>query len=311
MFRPPSVPICSLLLFLILPKRFLSLAEEATTRTKNTGFIPEGEEEYGEAFFNEHERIRPIYEELAQEMYNLLPRGKATSSILDVGCGTGYLVEAFRSETPLKSYCVEGSENAKSHWSTIFAPHYYQILDLKTDQAFENLPKTDVVTSFEVAEHLPPSYADHFVKLMVHHVPEMIFFGAATPNQDRGKNPSHVNENTFTYWIEKFRANGYIVDMPRTARYKHQLTVNPTYRQYFRTSWWYLKNTLVFVPASQQSSVDRALMAHPSNANMFNPVYFDLGRGMEDLWKRDWTEFATLFYQEQANAKTRLYSGDL
>lgn len=281
-------------------------------RTKGLS-IPDDQESYGEGFFNMHAQNQPVYEVLVEEMYRLLPRGKKTSSVVDVGCGNGYLVEAWRAETPLKSYCLEGSENAKSHWPAIFSDYYYQIVDLKTPEAMEKIPKTDVVTTFEVAEHIPPSHANHFVQLLIRHDPEIVFFGAATPNQDRGMNPSHVNENTFAYWIDKFQQNGYIVDMPRTARYRHFLAQNRKYNRHFTTAWWYLKNTLVFVPKQQQTNVDSHLVDHPAEADMFSEAYMRLGGGgdPDELWRRDWKEFATLFYQEQARAKERLLSRDL
>jgi SAM-dependent methyltransferase len=288
----------------------LSQAEEGNPKKKGP-FIADGTEEYSKEFFQQHLMNFPIYEELVKEMYKLLPRGKKTSSVLDVGCGGGYLVEAWRLETPLKSYCVEGSVNATLAWSPIVAPHYYKLVDLKSPDAFDHIPKTDVVTSFEVAEHLPPSHADHFVQLIVHHSPEIVFFGAATPNQDNGRNPSHLNENTFTYWMEKFRAQGYVLDFPRTARYRHSLILNPTYAQYFGRSWWYLKNALIFLPQHAQKAMDQELVAHPKEADIFNPAYLGLGgESLKPLWERDWTEFATLFYEEQKKARRRLMYDD-
>lgn len=75
----------------------------------------------------------------------------------------------------------------------------------------------------KVAEHLSPEHADHFVKLLTTYEPARVFFGAATPFQDRGNNPSHLNENTFEYWIEIFQRYGYTVDWPRTAWMRHKL----------------------------------------------------------------------------------------
>merc|ERR1712147_179686 len=43
-----------------------------------------------------------------------------------------------------------------------------------------------LVTSFEVAEHLPVEDADKFVAVVVAKSPRHVFFGAATPFQDRG-----------------------------------------------------------------------------------------------------------------------------
>lgn len=291
-----------LLFFLVL-----TLPEHIIAQIGGFGYAEQ--DEYTESFFRQLEinRHNGIYNVLAQSMYNLLP--KPSQSVVDVGCGTRMLVEAWRSVANMQSYCIEGSPNAKSMWPDDYAKDYYQLVDLKeTEVAMKFLPKTDIVTSFEVAEHLPPSYADSFVQLLVHHKPSVIIFGAATPFQDRGMNPSHVNENTLRYWIEKFQANGYIVDMPRTAQYRHMLATNEIYRRNMSRSLWYLKNVLMLVPASSQPMVDQALLAHPPQANMLHENYLQIGKGaIEELWRRDWTEFGTLFYEEQGRAKARLF----
>ena len=47
--------------------------------------------------------------------------------------------------------------------------------------------------------------------------PRLVFFGAATENQDQGQNPSHVNENSFAYWAAKFAKGGYALDLASSA----------------------------------------------------------------------------------------------
>ncbi len=47
--------------------------------------------------------------------------------------------------------------------------------------------------------------------------PRLVFFGAATENQDQGQNPSHVNENSFAYWAAKFAKAGYALDLASSA----------------------------------------------------------------------------------------------
>ncbi|CAB9496219.1 expressed unknown protein [Seminavis robusta] len=302
MTRLPLFLLCCLVILVLI------LTEAVEEPQKRGISLPKGVGEYDEHFFNDHEMLRPIFDALVTEMYKLLPRGKRLSSVLDVGCGTGYLVEAWRSETPLsKSYCVEGSSNAAPHWPAIFARRYYQTLDLQAPTAVQQIPKTDVVTSFEVAEHLPPSHADRFIQLLVHHSPAMVFFGAATPDQDQGKNPSHVNENTLGYWIDQFRHQQYIIDFEGTAFFRYNLLKNPVYVQYFGQAWWYVKNALIFVPQRNQTDVDQAIIHHPEEINLLSPNFLDIGKGrLEHLWKRDWTEFATLFYQEQDKAAKRI-----
>lgn len=184
--------------------------------------VPKSKDEYSEDFFRQHEENAPIYPAIASILGNfvvrdgLLGQKETPFSTLDVGCGHGLLVEAWR-DYGIKSYGVEGSVSAKSMWPEQYQNEFYQVLDLREADS-SNLPKTEVVMTFEVAEHLPEESASRFVELLVSHNPAYVFFGAATINQDLGKNPSHLNENTFSYWINHFYSNGYIPDLVATAR---------------------------------------------------------------------------------------------
>ena len=274
---------------------------------------PKSEGEYMENFFRQHEKNAPIYPVLVNLMGSLV--GSPFNSVVDVGCGHGLLVEAWRTAGIRESYGLEGSNAATPLWPKNFVK-YYQIQDLTHFEAAQKaIPKTDVVTTFEVAEHLPERSADSFVKLLVTHRPRMVFFGAATVNQDRGKNPSHVNENTFGYWIQKFRDNFYEPDLAATARLRHLILHDPVFGGYMVEAWWYPKNVWVFVDVApgrgnpkQQHILDKVLVDHPSKANMLSDHYLNIGGNGEfgELWKRDWLEFGTIFYEEQRKAQSRL-----
>ena len=45
----------------------------------------------------------------------------------------------------------------------------------------------------------------------------LVFFGAATEDQDQGMNPSHVNEASYAYWATKFARAGYALDLAASA----------------------------------------------------------------------------------------------
>ena len=63
----------------------------------------------------------------------------------------------------------------------------------------------DLCLSVEVAEHIPESNSDIFIKSLCA-LSNNIIFTAAKPGQG-GKN--HVNEQLPEYWINKFRKYGY------------------------------------------------------------------------------------------------------
>ncbi len=268
--------------------------------------VPKSETEYSEEFFLQHKKNAHVYPALASSLGAfVVQKLKESFTVLDMGCGHGLLVEAWRNLGVSQSYCVEGSESASSMWPSEHKDEYYQILDLSSYDSADKIPETDVVTSFEVAEHLPEESAMDFVRLLVLRNPALVFFGAATVFQDRGMNPSHLNENTFAYWIEKFRKKDYIVDFASTAYLRNMMMRNPGYA----TAWWYPKNIFVFVPTSRQQDIDLSLAEFPPGNNVLDPAL--LNWMPVDMWKRDWTEFGTLFYEEQLEAKKRLAAASI
>jgi len=287
---------------------------------------------YDESFFAQHSAIAPVYPLLVEMMLAEItppPQGRSLPvqySVVDVGCGHGLLVEAWRSAGISESYGMEGSNAAKHMWPPEFRQHYYQIQDLTLwQEAAINMPETDLVTTLEVAEHLPETSADHFIQLLATHRPATIVFGAATPFQDQGLNPGHVNENTFAYWTEKFAHQQYALDFVATARIRHKLLMDKRFQPYFISAWWYPKNILIFrdtqkVPKNDDDDddddMDLKLVRHPKEANMWSDAYLNIGYAINDggafgqLWKRDWMEFATMFYREQDKARERLLLKD-
>lgn len=227
-------------------------------------------------------------------------------SVLDVGCGRGLLVEAFRKNGVEKSFGLEGSATASEMWPDEFNDEYYRFSDMKTAMPAD-VQKTDVVTTFEVAQYLPPSHGGRFVKLLVSHDPAYVFFGAATVHQDEGANPFHLNENTFSYWVEHFRSFGYVPHMLAAARVRTDMITSEIIQREMNKAWWYPKNTLVFVPQHRQKHVDALVISHPKEVDMLSEGYLNLFQGidLDDIWRRDWKEFGTIFYKEQDGALKR------
>ena len=295
--------------------------------------VPQTMEEYDEQFLLRDMQEEDIYPVLAEIIGNFVradggvgqnseaPSSPSSAieagsrgpfSVVDVGCGHGRLVEAFRKNGVEKSFGVEASATASQMWPEEFSDEYYRFCDLKTAMPAD-VPKTDVVTSFEVAEHLPPTHGGRFVKLLVSHDPAYVFFGAATVLQDEGANPSHLNENTLTYWVEHFKTFGYVPHMLAAAKVRVDMIHNEIIQREMNKAWWYPKNTLVFVPKHRQKHVDALLISHPKEIDMLSEGYLNLFQGidLEAIWRRDWTEFGTIFYKEQDGALKRESSAAL
>jgi hypothetical protein len=151
-------------------------------------------------------------------------------SLVDFGAGTGAWIKAARDLGVKTILGIEGEwvKNSASHIVPGLPYHYQNMEDpVCLERHF------DMAMSLDVAEHLTQSRADTFLDDMCT-AADFIMFGAAMSLQ-LGAN--HINEQNQTYWIEKFRARGYIC------------------RDFFRAPLWfhndiqanYLQNTFVFV----------------------------------------------------------------
>ena len=124
-------------------------------------------------------------------------------SVVDIGCGTGALLVAFRdlgcsvsgleyAEVALR-YCRERNLDVRK-------------FDIER-QVLRQAARSDLAVSFEVAEHLPEKRADRFVDLLCS-LP-VVICSAAKPGQ---LGLDHVNCQPESYWIEKFERRGYRFD---------------------------------------------------------------------------------------------------
>jgi len=276
---------------------------------------PEKAHEYDAEFFQAHEEQKDAYLEFgnvisqvikkAMTMKEICTEDSDNVSLLSVGCGHGLSVEALRASGLSQSFCIEGSESAEQMWPKKFRD-FYVIQDVTkvNKEEFQNLfpnQKFQIVLSFEVAEHLEEQFSSLFIDLLTVHEPELIFFTAATPGQDFGENPSHVNENTFEYWIDKFQQNNYIVDWSMTM-YTRQLI---TLQKSFSDVWWYGKNMLIFAPSSAREKIERKLLYHKVDSEWLS-LCFEMTNGstIEPQWKRDWMDIARLYQAAQKEAQT-------
>jgi SAM-dependent methyltransferase len=152
-------------------------------------------------------------------------------TVIDVGCGSGEIIGRF-GEIGVKAIGLDYAEAALS----ICRKRGLDVL--KVDLEAEALPNlsADVVVSTEVAEHLPERCADKYVDFLCSVGTLGIVITAATPGQG---GTDHVNEQPYTYWIDKFGARG--------AHFENGLT------EKFRSEWFAsgvelsrAKNVLVF-----------------------------------------------------------------
>lgn len=122
------------------------------------------------------------------------------SRIVDIGCGTGSLLLAFRKA----GIHVEGFDYSEPALGVCREKGLsVQRLNLESGE-LPPAPQADLAVSFEVAEHLDARHADGYIAFLTQIAPNLAF-SAATPGQG---GHDHVNEQPHSYWIEKIEAAG-------------------------------------------------------------------------------------------------------
>jgi SAM-dependent methyltransferase len=143
------------------------------------------------------------------------------TSVLDVGCGRGYFLDAFRDlgvrETVGVDGPFEGTEGVAARG------HEFITLDLQNERLALGR-RFDLVLCLEVAEHLDPAVGPALVEDLVAHG-DVVAFSAAIPQQTgRG----HVNERSQSYWASEFARHGY---------HPHDVVRRRIWND--RVDWWY------------------------------------------------------------------------
>lgn len=137
---------------------------------------------------------------------------------LDAGCAIGLLVEALR-DRGVEADGIDFSEFAISHSREDIRPF------LTVGSITEPLTRRyDLITCFEVVEHMPPRDADRAIANLCAFTDEIVL--TSTPMHYR--DPTHTNIHPQEYWTERFARHGFVRDVeydgsyiaPWAARYR-------------------------------------------------------------------------------------------
>lgn len=149
-------------------------------------------------------------------------------SVCDVGCGNGAMLEVARG---LGVEFIAGFDGEWARQALVIPERYFHACDLNEPPPTP-AERFDLCMSLEVAEHLEPESAEHFVDRLVG-LSDVVLFSAAIPGQG---GTQHINEQWTAYWVKLFQDRDYIgVDKVRPYIWDDQ-----------RISVWYRQNTLLF-----------------------------------------------------------------
>lgn len=151
-------------------------------------------------------------------------------SVVDVGCGRGAWLKAFKELGVQKLSGFDGNWNSQE--KIVDDAIAFTAFDLNQPIRSVDAARFDLAMSLEVAEHLEPASAATFVESLTG-LSDLVMFGAAFTGQG-GKN--HINEQMPSYWARLFLARRYVpFDVFRPALWGDE-----------RVRFWYRQNTFLY-----------------------------------------------------------------
>ena len=132
---------------------------------------------------------------------SLIFDGNFPHSVLDIGCGLGTWLNAFKEFGVQDYYGVDGADIAEK--DLLIERDRFQVVDFSKPWTLGR--KFDLVICLEVAEHLPPTLSQKFIEALCEHS-DHILFSAACPNQP-GQN--HINCEWPEFWQNLFNKIGF------------------------------------------------------------------------------------------------------
>ena len=170
----------------------------------------------------------------AEAIIPLLSELVAFDSVVDVGCGDGTWLAAFK-EYGVQS-CLGIDGDYVKQVQLRISPEEFRCWNLDTPLDLSQLgihTPFDLVVSLEVAEHLPSAAAQSFIQSLTSLGP-MVLFSAAIPSQG---GTEHINEQWPEYWAKLFKAQNYVViDCLREKIWNND-----------KVETWYAQNIFLFV----------------------------------------------------------------
>lgn len=186
-------------------------------------------------------------------------------SVLDVGCGCGTWLKAWREAGVAKIRGIDG--NTLPENLLYVERNEISEMDLDTIRK-EDSEKYDLAMSLEVAEHLKTENSANFVRFLTSSA-DIVLFSAAIPHQ-QGNN--HINTQPLSFWVELFAQEGFecfdIVRPWLLANVGNSGDVEP----------WYIQNTLIFAHKEKKD-----VLTSKGYNPVANPVLFYYGDLMNYL----------------------------
>lgn len=199
------------------------------------------------------------------------------NSVVDVGCGRGTWLKAFKEKGATLLVGFDGPWNSQD--DMIEQSITFHAVDLNKPINPADCQKFDLAISMEVAEHLEPASAWTFIESLTA-LSDVVLFSSAYTKQG-GSN--HINEQPHSYWAKIFASFNYVpFDIFRPVVWGNK-----------DIKWYYQQNTFLYVHKSHplfESLVKTGISPIINTAFMdcIHPALYEkyASDSMKDLIKR-------------------------
>ena len=177
---------------------------------------------YDAEFFKSHLKYRPIYGFIADIMMSYFD----PKSVVDFGCGCGFLLERLSQHGVSNILGIEGSEKVEAFWKAELPGALRKNLVIADILNLDYTKEYDLAVCMEVAEHIEASHAADLVTIIARSSSKHIWFTAASPGQG---GTGHVNLKPIHYWSNLFEEiSDFKSDWELTYKIKQEMLKNHT-----------------------------------------------------------------------------------
>lgn len=160
---------------------------------------------YDAKFYQENIDNKHQYDALGDAVHAVISH---PSFVVELGCGSGLLLKRLWD----LGHGVHGCDASNAGLDVCASLGVHSERQDLT-QPMRNNWYGDVCICVEVAEHLPAKFADILAENVAAHARQMIIWSAAPPGQG---GVDHVNEQPPMYWLDRFKAFGWMADVAKT-----------------------------------------------------------------------------------------------
>ena len=168
---------------------------------------------YDKSYFTRYSKT-VNWESDGKHMSDILFEILRPTCVLDIGCGSGRILESMMNDYGCTVKGIDYSPFAFDHASTDLRSHL--CVEDATAASYQCDSKYDLVICTEVAEHIPEAPSLTLVDNLCKSG-DTILFSAAVPGQF---GTGHINCREVAYWIDEFAKRGFTVDDASTQLYK-------------------------------------------------------------------------------------------